>query len=328
MKIRTFFLIILTSLCSDLFSGNYDSTYVKKFTQKFTIRCGISTKNLSFTIVPNKKTDSVKASPIIYRPNIYSYFNIGGSWKFLGGSISLKIPKTDEDVRLHGKSNYADIKFGLIQKRFASSIYIKQYQGFYIDKPATIFPGWQTGQPYPQRADIVYTSYGIEGYYVFKWKKYSLNAAFRQSEKQLKQSGSFLLKGDFSYIGVQSDSTLIPYTQARYYNEMRGLKSTGFLSGVISGGYTYVFKIGKNLFFSPFLFTGFGYQSKGFVVDETFIKSKTLFAFTDFKLTGGFNGNRFFSTFVFDADNYYMNEKEINFQTTGATFDINIGFRF
>jgi hypothetical protein len=317
----TFFIISFS-----LFSGNYDSLYVKKFKQKFTVRFGISTKNLSFTLSPLKKADTLNASPIIYRPNIYSYFNIGGSWKFLGGSISFKIPKPAEDVRIHGKTNYADFRFGLMKKRFASSVYIKQYQGFYIDKPVTVFPEWQVGQPYPQRSDIVYTSFGIEGYYVFKWKKYSLNAAFRQSEKQLKGAGSFMLKGDYSYIGIESDSTLIPYTQAQYYNEMRGLRSSGFISGVISGGYTYVFILGKNWFFSPFLFTGFGYQAKGFMIDDTFIKNKTLFAFTDFKLNGGFNGNRFFSTFVFDAENYFMNEKEISLQTTGAIFDINIGF--
>ncbi len=328
MRLRTLSLFVFVLICSNLFSGNYDSIYVKKFNKKFTIRCGISTKNISFSLTPNTKTDSLKANPIVYKPNIHSYFNIGASWKFLGASISFKIPKPDDNERLYGKTNYADLRFGLIKKRFASSIYIKQYEGFYIDKPATIFPYWQTGQPYPQRTDIIYSSFGIEGYYVFKWKKYSLNAAFRQGEKQLKRSGSFMLKGDFSYIGIEGDSSLIPYTQAKYYNDMRGLKGSGFISGVISGGYTYVFILGKNWFFSPFLFTGFGYQAKGFIINETFIKHKTLFAFMDLKLTGGFNGNRFFSTFVFDAENYFMTEKEISFQSTGAVFDINIGYRF
>jgi len=310
------------------YSGNYDSLYVRVFPYDFTLRCGISSKDVSIILTPVNKADTLHASPIIYKPNINSYFYVGGSWKFLGGSISFKIPKTDEDTRLRGSSEYFDFRFGLTKKRFATSVYLKQYQGFFIERPQTIYPQWQSGQAYPRRSDIIYSSIGLEGYYVFNWKKYSIRAALNQSDKQLKHSGSFMLKADYSYIGIQSDSALIPSTQADFYPEMKGLRSCGFLSGVISAGYAYVFTIGKNWFVSPFLFTGFGYQARGFYVDENFIKKNNLFAFTDFKLNGGFNGTRFFYTFNFDVENYFMNEKEIKLQTSGALFYLNIGFRF
>ncbi len=328
MQKRILLVFLLSFICDCLYSGSYDSLYVKKFPQKLTIRYGISTKNTSFSITPANKADTLDANSIVYRPNIHTFFNIGGSWKFLGGSLSFKIPKSEEEIRLYGKTNYTDFRFGLMKKKFASSFFYKQYQGFYIDDPSTIYPEREKGQGYPQRTDIIYTSFGIEGYYVFKWKKYSLNAAFRQSEKQMKGAGSFMLKGDFSYIGIEGDSTFIPYTQAKYYSEMKGLRGSGFFSGVISGGYTYVFIFGKHWFLTPFLFTGFGYQLKGFLVDQNYSKNNTLFAFTDFKLNGGFNGNRFFSTFAFDAENYFMNEKEISLQSTGNIFDINMGLRF
>ncbi|OIP03732.1 MAG: hypothetical protein AUJ97_03980 [Bacteroidetes bacterium CG2_30_32_10] len=328
MRIRILLVIFSTFIWVHSFSGNYDSTYVKRFTEKFTIKCGISTKNISFTLSPIAKSDSLKASSIIYRPNVYSYFNIGGSWKFLSGSISFKIPKGKDNVQLHGKTNYADFRLSLIKKRFAASAFLKTYQGFYINDPNKVFPEWQNGQPYPQRKDIYFNTIGLEGYYVFSWKKYSLNAAFRQGEKQLKHSGSFLLKGDLSYIGIGGDSSLIPYTQSVYYNEMKGLQSGDFLSGVISAGYTYVFTIGKQWFASPFLFSGIGYQKKALATNEQIINNKNFLSFLDFKMTGGYNGNNFFSTIILDAENYFMNEKEISFQTSGVTFDLNIGYRF
>ncbi len=176
MELKTIIFLIFYSTIS---FAQIDSTYIQEYPQKY-----------SFRIFYQENYTTINE----FRPNYPIGFGIGFSVKntFINlktgyNFISLK------DKNKYGKTTSLDFKIIKYGRNFCIDAYYLQTKGFYsvVDNQTKIIN---------QFPDLELHHVSTEGMYVFNSEKFSLKAAFEQSEKQIKANvGSVILSGGFYY---------------------------------------------------------------------------------------------------------------------------------
>lgn len=146
-----------------------------------------------------------------------------------------------------GKTKSFDFQYHNYGRKFVFDIYVQQYEGFYTEDG----PDGGNLRLYP---DMEINQYALYGHYVFNNKKYSYRAAFNQSERQLKSTGSFLLGGGVYYTDIKSDSSFLYNDKHTYSRIQLG----------ISGGYAYTWALGRYWLLSASATVGVNFGSESF----------------------------------------------------------------
>jgi len=318
-----FLFLSITSYCQD-----YDTNYVQPYKHKLNIRTLLFTKSASFSIKSTSNIDSLNSKTVKYIPNVASLFGLGLSYKYFSMIFAFKLPISDAQLNKYGKTTYSDMQINIYKRKYLFSGYIRNYKGFYINKPKEIYPDLADTLPNPSRRDLNYYSMGMECYYFFNNSKYSLKSSFSNVERQLKSASSFLLKGDMSYSYIEGDSCIIPYTQNDKFGNLKGLNYFGFASIGITAGYTYNFVIKRNFYINPFLFTGIGVQIKEFNADLGKSSSIAGYGNSGLRISAGYNGNRYYLGLILDLAGSSQNQEQIKFETSTFLLALKAGFRF
>lgn len=216
-----FLFFILTHFCQ----AQIDTTYIKPFDNKLSLRTYLSTK---FILMEKEVDGKVKN----FTPNTPMSLGFGVSINNtiinLSYGYGLNFMKDDDK----GRTKALDFQIHNYGRKFIIDLFIQKYHGFYTsddsDKNIKLYP------------DLNIQQYGAFGQYVFNNKKFSYKAAFNQNERQLKSAGSFLLGGGVYFTKIGSDSSFVHKSK----NSLRN-----FQFGV-SGGYAYTWAINKRWFTS------------------------------------------------------------------------------
>lgn len=96
-----------------------------------------------------------------------------------------------------------------MKRRWAYEVGFRLLRGLYLDNPRR-FGGYPNDLPALLRPDVAIVNLGLSYTRVFNPRKYSLPAALRQSDIQLRSAQSLLLRGDLGVEGIQADSSLVP----------------------------------------------------------------------------------------------------------------------
>ncbi|WP_173971166.1 DUF4421 family protein [Flavobacterium bizetiae] len=205
--------------------GQIDTTYIKPFENKLSLRTYLSTK---FILMEKEVDGKVKN----FTPNTPMSLGFGVSINNtiinLSYGYGLNFMKDDDK----GRTKALDFQIHNYGRKFIIDLFIQKYHGFYTsddsDKNIKLYP------------DLNIQQYGAFGQYVFNNKKFSYKAAFNQNERQLKSAGSFLLGGGVYFTKIGSDSSFVHKSK----NSLRN-----FQFGV-SGGYAYTWAINQRWFTS------------------------------------------------------------------------------
>lgn len=217
--------------------GQIDTTYIKPFDNKLSIRTYLSMKFLS---MEQETGGEIKK----FMPNTPMSLGLGVSVNNTIINLSyghgLSFMKDAEK----GKTKALDFQIHNYGRKFIIDLFIQKYHGFYtsdnLDKNIQLYP------------DLNIQQYGAFGQYVFNNKKFSYKAAFNQNERQLKSAGSFLLGGGIYFTKIGSDSSFVHKSR----NSLRN-----FQFGV-SGGYAYTWAINKRWFTSGSITTGINFGTE------------------------------------------------------------------
>lgn len=223
MKLYFYFSLffILPYFCQ----AQIDTTYIKPFENKLSLRTYLSTK---FILMEKEVDGKVKN----FTPNTPMSLGFGVSINNtiinLSYGYGLNFMKDDDK----GRTKALDFQIHNYGRKFIIDLFIQKYHGFYTsddsDKNIKLYP------------DLNIQQYGAFGQYVFNNKKFSYKAAFNQNERQLKSAGSFLLGGGVYFTKIGSDSSFVHKSK----NSLRN-----FQFGV-SGGYAYTWAINQRWFTS------------------------------------------------------------------------------
>ncbi|MTG98836.1 MULTISPECIES: DUF4421 family protein [Myroides] len=163
--------------------GQVDSLYVGKYQTNYGIKI-FGTRDLlslDYTL-----EDSDKYS---FEPNKPTSIGLGFSWKNSSLSYSYGFPFLRDKAK--AKTKARDLKYHYYGKNQVLDIYFQQYKGFSLPISKS--------NEYNHYDNLKINLYGVLYQHVFNSRKYSVAAAYDNSEKQLKSAGSLLVGAGVFY---------------------------------------------------------------------------------------------------------------------------------
>lgn len=316
-------LIILLLGSYETLHAQYDTTYIKAYSDRFIIKPIFSVRSAEIEL---KGKFGSGFNNIKYAPNGNAYYGLGVNLFGLNFELSTKFPSSwQRSTEEFGKTHSLDIQANLYTRKIGVDFTYQLYAGFYLKDPERHNSNWQVGQPYPHRNDLIYENLHFNLFYVFNHKRYSIRSAYTQSEQQLKMAGSPLVIFSFADVKVKSNSSLFP-DDSLVPTEIQGFHYADYITYAILAGYGYNF-LWKNFYANLSLFVGPGIQNRE--IRPEFIDQRTLLTgVTSFRVGIGYNTDFFFAgvSALHNSTNTDLGELDLNVGT--SNFKIFTGFRF
>lgn len=306
-----------------IFAAPSDSTrerYIKRFPDYFFIWPVIKQRSSSFDIenLPNK------TEKLSYKPN----GNYGLGWGMyifeIGFEVTFSIQPKQSTQYLYGHSRVSDLQANILGKNWGLDLFAQNYNGFYrTDKNIAVPPN----TPYPQRPDISTWNTGLNGIYLFNKDKYSIRAAYNFSERQIKSGGSFLLSGTLNTFSLRADSAVYGAKYEAKFGTLADFSKLDYTTFSVAPGYARTFVL-KNFFVNGSLSFGPANHWVHYTSAAGSRNEITLNSFVDFRMSIGYNSDRFFGgiSFITQARNIKMDQ--VQFTSANSIFKMVIGYRF
>lgn len=321
-------LVLLLVLSFDIRADNFDTTYVHSFHTNFTLKTNLTNRSFAFIIKPSNTPDSFESKGLRYSPNTNYFMGVGGTYRNVQVNLTFKVPNTEKDIDRYGKTTFQDLDLNLYMRSMGARCYYKKYSGFYLANPESNLKDWHNNQDYPQREDIDFQKTGVESFYVFNNKKYSLHATYKQTERQKRNVGSFLLKGAVNFTKLNAGNSLIPDQHYIYYSELEGLTRMKMKTVTISTGYTHSFIISKVFYITPIVFAGPSLQTNDYKVESGWEKNRYINFLSNIRLSSGYNGDAIFAGIIADWEGQMVHSKNVEVGSSNLFLRFNAGFRF
>lgn len=160
-------------------------------------------------------------------------------------SLSVKGELSAEDANLKGKSEYTDFRFRFPSRAISIDLGYQKLKGFFAENTNSFSSG---PDAYLLRPDLSLQSIYAGMIVAVSPDRYSLAAAYNQSERQTVSGGSWLVSGHISNTTFQdkSGSPLIPVELQPYYPSEAHITKGDFYSATVGGGYGYLWAFGTN----------------------------------------------------------------------------------
>lgn len=230
-----------------------DTSFIGIPAYKWNLRFQVVNKFSSTTFI--SAIDSIPEAR--FKPNENFGIGAGIFYKGFGGYLGFSLPSTAQDLRSKGRTRRLDIQINQYGKKLGIDAQFQYFKGFYLANSREFVPKIVLNQPHILRPDLRSFTLGLSGYWIFNSKKYSIKAAFIQTEKQKKSAGSFLLGYATSLYAFNADSAILPES-FRLPGQDEDYQMGRFVSASLSLGYAYCFVMGKDWYFNIALMGGGG----------------------------------------------------------------------
>lgn len=327
-----FFYLILAFLLFSFHAKSQDinvqdtvsNEYIKSYSEFINVRGITSFRNLSINLSENGR------DPIAnYTPNNRGFIGFGAFIFDLGIEVAFKYPKAFEKNReIYGTTDFIDIQSHIFGKKINFDLAYQHYESFYLSNVNEFEHYFSEENKIPIRGDLKATNAILNVIYLFNSDKFSFRSAFNQTEKQLKNAGSFLLLSSFNYFRLNGDSVV------HYSNNLNGSGSgTSLVDGkfytlsVLPGyGYNVVW---KNFLFNITASAGAGIQHQFyFLENDSHLHAWKLEPKINLRSALTYDNNRFFGGFNYIIHDSFTSVNNMRIQTEVSNFRIFAGYRF
>ncbi len=197
-----------------------DSNYVELLPNLWSIRVLGVVKNQGNSILNRSSGTTVR-----YRPT-NTFPGAGFTYKFLLVDLGVNLKLNKEDV-----TQRFDFQGTIMGRKYIIDAFIQVYQGYQLVNAAELETRF--------RDDLQVSQFGVNFVRTFGGAKLSLRSAFIGSEIQKKAVGSFVAGGFFSNFHLRADSSVVPVSRARDFNEYAQIDQIDLLNFGVSAGYAY-----------------------------------------------------------------------------------------
>ncbi len=295
--------------------------FVESYSSYFFLGPLLKKNNLEFDIL--SATDAGKRYTFKANHTFSLGFNVNLFDVNLG--IAFAVPLNTKSEMLFGSSDVSDLQLTAISKRWFADVYYQRYNGFYIQSPDVVIP---TGQPFPQRPDLVTSNLGMSFAYIFNNNKFSLKAPYLFSERQKVSKGSFLLSYVLSSFTMEADSALIPSAQWIEWGDGASVNEVRFTSLGLAPGYGHTF-VTRKFFLNLTLVLGPAHYWVRYKDLSNQSENDIRIDFYSLGRVGiGYNGDRFFSGVSVTSQSRNLTYEQTTFQNSISTVRLVAGFRF
>ncbi len=284
---------------------NYDHKIIlRPFLQYPISRLYIGTYDKKFDVGEINFLDPTNKTSTIYSPNVNLNIGMGVSYKGYGLSLQTAVPGTEKNQNVYGKTEYFDFQFYYISNKFGGDLLVQRYKGYYLEESILKNP-FQLKDKNPtqinelidtaevKRPDLTVMTLGVNGYYIFS-DRFSFKAAFKQTERQTRSSGSFLMMASVMHYKISSNYSLILPSKERYFDGYSGFRNGTFTSMGLLPGYSYYFTYPGDYYVVPALFIGGGKMMKRYTTDSGSRQDFDYYWKFNARLGMGYNGPKWF----------------------------------
>ena len=302
---------------------NYDTTYLKEFSQNFYPYTFSNVKNHNLYFSNFYESESW----VNYSPNSPLYLGFGFDYKWMTFSYAFPLQnKADK------KGSNFNIFYGMSRRKFRFSLMYQQYQGFFQDDPTLPEDWFQTNNTLPFRADI--SDYILQGsfFYIFNNERVSYRSSFLYFEKQLKSAGSLTAGSDFFISGVSADSSLIPSALDSSFGE--GVKSQKLLdiNLGLKVGYLYTWVFHKNWHLSGHLSPTLYFNKDRLFEERTEVDSvsnlsRSIFLGFSYRFVLGYDNDTYYGGLILNGTNTKQDFTKSSFSSDYSVVELYFGKR-
>ena len=186
-----------------------DSSYVRLYPNYLSTSINLLSPTFRYEMVPRTGNAGGKVS---FRTNIADIVGAVVNYRYISAGFAFVLNSGMQVNNELAKSRYrtATIKYN-------SRGYTFQFKYIRVKglTDAIAFPDKM--ELYIHRPDIVTKEFQFESTFNPAWRRYSYNASFTSSERQVKSFGGFLFKAGMYYSQMSGDSSLIHDTKLRHY---------------------------------------------------------------------------------------------------------------
>jgi len=260
-----------------------DSAFLEDYTSKLTARIFLLYQNASLLV----NADNNK---IVYHPNVNVRTGISGFWKWFGLGLSIDNPVYKSDKTKYGNTSAIDLRINAFGRFLAAEAFLQRFKGFYVGYPER---SSKTRFLLPEMSTF---SIGISAYGILNPGRFSIRAAFIQTERQKKSAGSLLIWPSLLYFKISSNDGIIPseIIEKYYLTSIDQVTNGEFLSLGLSPGYAYTLVFLKDFYITGAIFPG---VAAHFVSYTSMAGASSDFEFS-FQLSGrfalGYNSDKWF----------------------------------
>lgn len=322
---RLIFILPIFFVLSAKAQPKYDTTYIESYYDKLVVTVAAQSDNSAITI------DGYDNSEYVLETNRPGNIGIALDYKWftleVGGFSKYMVSDP-----YRGETESFRIRFGFTGRRWLFHNFLQYYQGYHLSNPEDWHPDWTRGDLYPLRPDISNFTYYASLMHNFNPRKFSNMASLWQLERQKKSAGALMVGGSLLLTGTASDSSLVlPQHQASFGQLAQAQQVTKMVL-MFNVGYVYTYVPTGNWFLSGALIPGLGSTMGSYsMLDESENRAlpSSLTVQTELRLTGGYNGPKFYSGLMVRAFGFsYLNNDETPINSTFETVRLYAGYRF
>jgi hypothetical protein len=272
----------------------YDSAYIEDFGSALLLKPIVAYRSFSYQYYD---TDFDKLSR--FKPQASIYGGVGAAYKNL--QVQLTVPVGALKVGNSQQNDFSalDISLGLKTNSLNGAFVYKQFRGFSLTEGTA---------PEEILQETEFLRIGLKGFYSFN-SSYSINSAYKQTQRQKRPAGSFFLGADAFYLENNYDQNL-----------------DGLYNFSLIAGYGYNFVPHKKWYISPMLFVGAGLQHPKSL--DFSLSDKSLSALYDLRLSAGYNSKHLIAGFIFQFENNTLFSESARYGMQALYMKLNVAYRF
>lgn len=267
-----------------------------------------------------------KGEKFTYMPAMPGVVGLSLKIKKVYVSAAIQLPPGEPLKRKYGVTKFRDININIQTRVIAWGLFYRDYRGFYLNNYKTYYPDWKKDSlGFPKAPNLRTVEAGLNlGFTVNK--RFSLNAAFAQGERQKESAGSLILGVSERYQRIEADTGFVPSSQQELHPNLDKLRYGDFITTVFSLGYGYQFVI-KNFHFTPVLMLGSGIQVQNYVQTDRRRFLINVPTYASGKVQIGYNGDHFFSNIIYITEFNTIPIKESRIRLFHNWIEVGVGFR-
>lgn len=294
--------------------------YVKRYPDHLFVYPLVKQRSSSFTI----QRRNIDQQALTFQPNLSVSLGLGLYVFDVGVELAYNVPIDERSTAQYGTSDVRDLSGLIVGNNWGLDFFTQKYEGFYVaglPRVSLLDNGVAV------RSDITLRSSGVNGFYVFNKRSFSLRSAYNFAERQYTSGGSWVLAGTFNTSNFDSDSVVLTKRLRANAGIGKTFGDLTFTTFSLAPGYTYNL-IFKNWFLNISLAWGPAHHWI-FYVDETGRPRYDIIinTFIDNRIALGYNSDRWFGGVSFVNLMRQVKFSEFQVTTNATNFKLLVGYR-
>ena len=299
---------------------NHDSSYIKNYSDKISVKLVSMNKYNYFKIRDRNNKSTLK-----YRPVRDVSIGLGVAYKWFALDLTL-------NLGLRNNSDFDNTRsFDFQGSMFSSKQYvtftIQYYQAYQLVSLNGVDEA--LAEEIKRREDIRTMNIGIQYMFAVNYTRFSIKAPFVQNEGQRKSAGSPIIGASFNMFVMDADSSIVPDEVSDAFDPELRIRDLNILSVSASLGYMYSFVYKKRFFLTFSFIPGLNINAGDYYTVDRNYNSASINLKVNSLNAIGYNSSRFFTGFQFLADAYFSQmEKKLSAEIGHGKLSFFVGYRF